>query len=87
MAWIYLIVAAALEAFWMFSLKFLSFDKFKSLTMSNFSQTTEMKIWLSLAGYIFFGAANTDYFSLAKKIFLLQLLSVSGRQFQYYSSK
>jgi quaternary ammonium compound-resistance protein SugE len=67
MAWIYLIVAAALEACWMFSLKFLSFDKFKTLTSSNFFQTTEMKIWLPLAGYIFFGAANTYLFSLAMK--------------------
>jgi quaternary ammonium compound-resistance protein SugE len=67
MAWIYLIVAAALEACWMFSLKFLSFDKFKMLTLSNFFQTTEMKIWLPLAGYIFFGASNTYFFSLAMK--------------------
>jgi quaternary ammonium compound-resistance protein SugE len=67
MAWIYLIVAAALEACWMFSLKFLSFDKFNTLTLSNFFQSSEMKIWLPLAGYIFFGATNTYYFSLAMK--------------------
>jgi quaternary ammonium compound-resistance protein SugE len=67
MAWIYLIVAAALEACWMFSLKFLSFDKFKMLTLSNFFHETEMKIWLPLAGYIFFGASNTYFFSLAMK--------------------
>jgi quaternary ammonium compound-resistance protein SugE len=67
MAWIYLIIAAALEACWMFSLKFLSFDKFKILTFANFFQTTEMKIWLPLAGYIFFGATNTYFFSLAMK--------------------
>lgn len=67
MAWIYLILAAALEACWMFSLKFLSFDKFGTLTSSNFFNAIEMKIWLPLAGYIFFGAANTYYFSLAMK--------------------
>jgi quaternary ammonium compound-resistance protein SugE len=67
MAWIYLIVAAALEACWMFSLKFLSFEKFNTLTISNFFQPTELKIWLPLAGYIFFGAANTYLFSLAMK--------------------
>jgi quaternary ammonium compound-resistance protein SugE len=67
MAWIYLIVAAALEACWMFSLKFLSFDKFKTLTLSNFFEPTELKIWLPLAGYIFFGASNTYFFSLAMK--------------------
>ncbi len=67
MAWIYLIFAAALEACWMFSLKFLSFDKFKTLTLSNFFHNQEMKIWLPLAGYIFFGASNTYFFSLAMK--------------------
>lgn len=67
MAWIYLIIAAALEACWMFSLKFLSFEKFNTLTLSNFLQPTEMSIWLPLAGYIFFGAANTYFFSLAMK--------------------
>ena len=67
MAWIYLIIAAALEACWMFSLKFLTFDKFNTLSLSNFFQITEMKIWLPLAGYIFFGATNTYFFSLAMK--------------------
>jgi quaternary ammonium compound-resistance protein SugE len=67
MAWIYLILAAALEACWMFSLKFLSFDKFKTLTLVNFFEANEMKIWLPLAGYIIFGAANTYLFSLAMK--------------------
>jgi quaternary ammonium compound-resistance protein SugE len=67
MAWIYLILAAALEACWMFSLKFLSFDKFKTLKLSNFFYTDEIKIWLPLAGYIIFGASNTYFFSLAMK--------------------
>lgn len=67
MAWIYLIVAAALEACWMFSLKFLSFDKFNTLTLNNFLHTAEIKIWLPLAGYIFFGATNTYFFSLAMR--------------------
>ena len=67
MAWIYLILAAALEACWMFSLKFLSFSKFKVLNLDNFVQSDGLKIWMPLAGYIFFGAANTYYFSLAMK--------------------
>ena len=67
MAWIYLIIAAALEACWMFSLKFLSFEKFNTLTLTNFFHQQEMKIWLPLAGYIFFGATNTYFFSLAMK--------------------
>ena len=67
MAWFYLIVAAALEACWMFSLKFLSFSKFKTLNLENFVQSEGLNIWLPLAGYIFFGAANTYYFSLAMK--------------------
>lgn len=67
MAWIYLILAAALEACWMFSLKFLSFSKFKMLNSDNFLRTEGFHIWLPLAGYIFFGIANTYYFSLAMK--------------------
>jgi quaternary ammonium compound-resistance protein SugE len=67
MAWIYLILAAALEACWMFSLKFLSFSKFKTLNSDIFLKTEGFQIWLPLAGYIFFGAANTYYFSLAMK--------------------
>ncbi len=67
MAWFYLILAAALEACWMFSLKFLSFSKFKTLSFGNFVQTEGLNIWLPLAGYIFFGAANTYFFSLAMK--------------------
>jgi quaternary ammonium compound-resistance protein SugE len=67
MAWIYLILAAGLEACWMFSLKFLSFSKFKTLNTEIFFKNEGLNIWLPLAGYIFFGAANTYYFSLAMK--------------------
>jgi quaternary ammonium compound-resistance protein SugE len=67
MAWFYLILAAALEACWMFSLKFLSFSKFKILHFENLFKTEGLNIWLPLAGYIVFGAANTYYFSLAMK--------------------
>ena len=67
MAWIYLIIAAALEACWMFSLKFLSFSQFKTLTFDNFFKSEGLMIWLPLAGYIIFGIANTYYFALAMK--------------------
>jgi quaternary ammonium compound-resistance protein SugE len=67
MSWIYLIIAAALEACWMFSLKFLSFSKFKTLTFDNFIKSEGLMIWLPLAGYIIFGIANTYFFSLAMK--------------------
>lgn len=67
MAWIYLILAAALEACWMFSLQFLSFSKFKMLHFDNFFKSEGYATWLPLAGYIFFGAANTYYFSIAMK--------------------
>ena len=67
MAWFYLILAAALEACWMFSLKFLSFSKFKTLNADIFFKAEGLNIWIPLAGYIFFGAANTYYFSLAMK--------------------
>ena len=67
MGWVYLILAAALEAGWMFSLKFLSFSKFKILHFDNFFKAEGFHIWFPLAGYIFFGAANTYYFSIAMK--------------------
>ncbi|PWK27688.1 quaternary ammonium compound-resistance protein SugE [Arcicella aurantiaca] len=67
MAWIYLILAAGLEACWMFSLKFLSFTKFKILTFQNFTKSEGLSIWLPLAGYIIFGITNTYFFSLAMK--------------------
>ena len=67
MAWIYLIAAAALEACWMFSLKFLSFSKFKTLALDNFIKPEGLNIWLPLAGYIVFGIANTYCFSVAMK--------------------
>ena len=67
MAWIYLIAAAALEACWMFSLKFLSFSKFKTLTFENFIKPEGLNVWLPLAGYIVFGIANTYCFSVAMK--------------------
>lgn len=67
MAWIYLILAAALEACWMFSLKFLSFSKFKTLHFDNILKSEGYHAWLPLAGYIFFGAANTYYLSVAMK--------------------
>jgi len=67
MAWFYLILAAGLEACWMFSLKYLSFSKFKILTLDNFTKSEGLSIWLPLAGYIIFGIANTYYFSLAMK--------------------
>lgn len=67
MAWFYLILAAALEACWMFSLKFLSFSKFKDLSWHNFSTPEGFNVWLPLIGYIIFGAANTYYFALAMK--------------------
>ncbi len=67
MAWIYLILAAALEACWMFSLKYLSFTKFKELSLENFIKTEGLTIWLPLAGYIIFGVTNTFLLSVAMK--------------------
>ncbi len=67
MAWIYLMLAATLETCWMFSLKFLAFSKFKSLTFQNFFTSEGLNIWLPLAGYILFGIANVYFFSLAMK--------------------
>ena len=60
-------LAATLETCWMFSLKFLAFSKFKSLTFQNFFTSEGLNIWLPLAGYILFGIANVYFFSLAMK--------------------
>lgn len=68
MAWIYLIIAAAFEAAWTFSLKFLSFSALKTLRWNTFyNPHTGLPIILPFAGYILFGIGNIYFFSLAIK--------------------
>ncbi|WP_184542185.1 DMT family transporter [Mucilaginibacter sp. FT3.2] len=69
MAWIYLIIAAAFEAAWTFSLKFMKFKDLKALHWhSALSLQYGMPVWLPFAGYILFGVGNIYFFSLAIKL-------------------
>jgi len=67
MAWLYIFIAALLEAAWTFSLKFLSFKEIKSLP---FQKIFEMEGFLKISpllGYIVFGIGNIYFFSKALK--------------------
>ncbi|NCD69770.1 DMT family transporter [Mucilaginibacter agri] len=68
MAWIYLIIAAVFETAWTYSVKYLNFGNFKSLSWGNFYKTnTGLLVIAPLIGYIIFGIANVYFFSLAIK--------------------
>jgi len=66
-AWIFLIIAAAFEAAWTFSLKLMKFSQLKTLKWNTFYLSSGLFIWLPFAGYIFFGLGNIYFFSLAIK--------------------
>ena len=69
MAWIYLIIAAAFEAAWTFSLKFMKFSDLKALRWhSALSLQYGLPVWLPFAGYVLFGIGNIYFFSLAIKL-------------------
>lgn len=67
MAWIFLIIAAAFEAAWTFSLKLMKFSQLKTLQWNTFYLPAGLYIWVPLAGYIIFGVGNIYFFSLAIK--------------------
>ncbi|PTR01119.1 quaternary ammonium compound-resistance protein SugE [Mucilaginibacter yixingensis] len=67
MAWIFLIIAAAFEAAWTFSLKLMKFSQLKTLQWHTFYLPAGLYIWLPFAGYIIFGVGNIYFFSLAIK--------------------
>ncbi len=69
MAWIYLIIAAAFEAAWTFSLKWMKFSDLKALRWNSvLSMQHGLPAWLPFAGYILFGIGNIYFFSLAIKL-------------------
>jgi quaternary ammonium compound-resistance protein SugE len=69
LAWIYLIIAAAFEAAWTFSLKFMKFSDLKALRWhSALSLQYGLPVWLPFAGYVLFGIGNIYFFSLAIKL-------------------
>lgn len=68
MAWIYLIIAAAFEAAWTFSLKFMKFAQLKALRWNTFYDPhAGLPILVPFVGYIIFGVGNIYFFSLAIK--------------------
>ena len=68
LSWLYLLLAAVLEAAWTFSLKWMTFSDLKTLRLHNFySPEVGLPILLPFLGYIFFGIGNIYFFSLAMK--------------------
>ncbi|HTH83138.1 MAG TPA: SMR family transporter [Mucilaginibacter sp.] len=68
MAWIYLIIAAACEAAWTFSLKLMKFSELKKLNGNALIHLSiSLPIILPFVGYIVFGLINIYFFSLAIK--------------------
>ena len=68
MAWIYLLIASILEVGWTISLKLLDFGKLKNISFANFFSVENGRGFIfPLLGYIFFGLANTYFFSMAMK--------------------
>ncbi len=68
MAWIFLIVAAAFEAAWTFSLKLKEFNQLKTLRWDTFYLPSGgLYILLPFIGYIVFGIGNVYFFSLSIK--------------------
>ena len=68
MAWIFLIIAAAFEAAWTFSLKFMKFADLKALRINSMTSATgALPVALPFVGYVIFGIGNIYFFSLAIK--------------------
>jgi len=68
LAWIFLIIAAAFEAAWTFSLKFMKFADLKALKINSVTSATgALPVALPFVGYVVFGIGNIYFFSLAIK--------------------
>lgn len=68
MAWIYIMIAAAFEAAWTFSLKFMKFSDLKQLKFGSLLSLHQgLPVILPFIGYIVFGIGNIYFFSLAIK--------------------
>ncbi len=66
--WIYLLIAAFMEIFWLYSLKFISKDKIMAIVWKDFFSSTEpIMTLLPVLGYIGFGIANVIAISMAMK--------------------
>ena len=68
MAWLYIVIAAAFEAAWTFSVKFMKFSEIKNLRFATFYKMSGgLPVILPILGYIVFGVCNIYFFSLAIK--------------------
>jgi quaternary ammonium compound-resistance protein SugE len=68
LAWIFLIIAAACEAAWTFSLKLMNFGNLKTLNRHTLiDPAISLPAILPFAGYIIFGLINIYFFSMAIK--------------------
>jgi quaternary ammonium compound-resistance protein SugE len=68
MAWIYLFIASCLEVCWIYSVKFLSFQKIREIRWTAiFTDSTQIQHLFPLIGYIVFGVTNIVLFSMAMK--------------------
>jgi quaternary ammonium compound-resistance protein SugE len=67
LAWIYIIIAAVIEAAWTYSVKFFKFSDFKLLTWGNFYTPHGLLLLAPITGYLVFGLANAWFFSMAIK--------------------
>ncbi|MDB4925317.1 multidrug efflux SMR transporter [Mucilaginibacter sp.] len=67
MAWIYIIIAALLEAAWTYCVKFFKLSDLKLLSWGNFYSLQGVIILVPITGYLILGLANAWFFSLAIK--------------------
>lgn len=67
MHWLFLLIASLFEAVWIYSVKFFSFDKIKTIRFHNFCETAQLTALLPVAGYILCGLGNVYFFSLSLK--------------------
>jgi len=68
LAWIFLIIAAACEAAWTFSLKLMKFSSLKTLNWHALvNPAISLPVILPFVGYIVFGLVNIYFFSMAIK--------------------
>jgi len=66
--WLYILIAAAFEACWIYSLKFLSMKAIADIQIRTLlSEIAPWKTLLPLVGYIAFGLSNIYFFSMAMK--------------------
>lgn len=68
MSWIYLLIAAAFEALWVFCVKFIDWSAIKKFPFSDLKSIPHYITTIyPLVGYIAFGILNVYFFSIAMR--------------------